>query len=223
MLFRKRRSRREEDRVWSTDALKFKGVCDEIREMRNAGRSVLIVAHFKDTLQNVKEVMDSENIQYETASDRWEMSDLDFWDMPEPRTVVFLSDLIVSRSDPGRRMEKRSDRRAKLHIIVVEHYPIQERDSKVASFAETLPEGTTFRFHASLEEPLMQMFGADRTFGLLTKLGWKRTEYMSNSAITEAITSGQSKIKRMAASDEHVDSQREWFYYNCPTLRDRLK
>lgn len=223
MLFKRRKSKRKEDMVWATDASRFKGICNEIGEMTSEGHACIVIAHFEDTLQNVMKAMDSEKIQYQRLADRWQMAELDFWNLEEKTTVAFLSNLTLGPRSLTHPTNERRNRSLELHVTVVEHYPIQDRDSAVLSFAETLPPGTTLRFHASLEEPLLRLFGADRTFGLLTSLGWKRTDYMSNSAITEAITSGQSRIKKVSTSDEQVGSQEEWFYYNCPTLRDRAK
>ena len=106
---------------------------------------------------------------------------------------------------------------------MVEHHPTPEVDNEVLSFLEGLPRGSTIRFHSSLDEPLLKAFGADRTLGLLSKLGWEKTGYMESPTITRAIASGQTRIKKVAISNEKVNSQREWLYYNCPTLRDRMK
>jgi hypothetical protein len=219
LLFKRKKSRREDDRVWATRAGKFEGVCDEVMHMTQTGTPVLLIAHFADTMEDAKKAMDERDIPYNLIPDRWAMARLDLHNLKAGDVIAFLSDLVVSRSSSNKRSGRQMTKDTKIHITVVEHYPIPDGDAAVLSFVEKLPPEVTVRFHASLDEPLLVAFGADRTFALLERLGWDKTGCVSNPAITRAIASGQARIKRVAASDEKVNSQREWFYYNCPILK----
>lgn len=223
LLFRRKKVRREEDRVWTTEESKLQGITEEIRKKVEEGFKVLVIAHFSDTLEKFTKAAEKNGIECDRVRDKWEMAKLDLRNSQKGKVTAFLSELVVRRKYASERSESRPAKRSAIHIAVIEHYPTPERDKVLLSFSEELPPGTTVRFHASLDEPLLKAFGADRTFALLSKLGWQKTGWMTSSAITSAIASGQEKIKKISTSDEKVNSQKEWFYYNCPQLRDRMK
>ncbi len=222
MLLKKKRMRREEDRVWATEAYKLTGICDEILREKSAGRAVLAIAHFSKTLEALQEALDAREMEYTHVEEIWDMGRLGADAIAKGELFILPSALIPS---PPRKMAASAggDSRARrVHVIVAEHYPVPEKDDVVLAYASSLPFATTVRFHASMDEPLLRAFGGDRTFGFLARLGWRKNEPISNSTITSAIASGQKRVKRVAKSDEKVSSSEEWFYYNCPQLRDRL-
>jgi len=223
LLFKKKNTKRQDDRVWATEAAKFEGISDEVIRATETGTPVLVIAHFRNTMENAIDTMERRGIQFDAVLDRWQMAQFEFVSLKPAQVLAFLSELALGQSRSGSRHRKELSAGEKLHVIMVEHYPIPDRDNEILSFSESLPRGSTIRFHSSLDESLLEAFGANRTFGLLSKLGWERTGYMENPSITKAIESGQTRIKRVAASNEKVNSQREWLYYNCPVLRDPTK
>jgi hypothetical protein len=222
MLFKKRRMKREEDRVWAKETYKFAGICDEVLEKMNAGQTVFAVAHFSKTLDTLREAVDARKVEYTLIEETWDMGRLDIETVAKGQVFILPSALIPS---PRRIIEPSLRKNApagRVHVIIAEHYPVPERDGVILAYASSLPFMTTVRFHASMDEPLLRAFGGDRTFGLLARFGWRKNEPISNHTLTSAIASGQSRIERIANSDEKVNSAEEWFYYNCPLLRDRL-
>lgn len=218
MLFRKKKTRRQDDKIWAAKTLKFNGICDEILKATKRGYMVSAVAHFERTLEELKESLDARDLKYKLFKENWDISDFDLDEIKQEgfEIVVLLSDVVFSLGQFDDRSRQASSRKRRIHIVVVEHHPLPERDEVVLSFAARLPYVTTIRFHASLDEPLMTLFGADRLASMLTRLGRSETSPVIHPMITSAIATAQKKIKKDAIGDEKVESAEDWFYYNFP-------
>jgi preprotein translocase subunit SecA len=224
MFFRKKKIKREEDRVWATKTSKFNGICDEILGETKRNIVVLTVAHFEKTLEEFRKVIDEREIQYKAFTTKWDISDFDLNKIAHEgiKTVVLLTD-VVSNPDQFKNVTwQESQQGERIHIAVVEHHPLSERDNVVLSFAECFPDIPTTRFHVSLDEPLMKIFGSEGITELIKKLGWDESSFISHKMITSAIASAQKKIKKKALGDQRVKSMEEWFYYNSPALREKI-
>ena len=218
MLFRKKRTRRQDDKTWAAKTLKFNGICDEILKATKRNYMVLAVAHFERTLEELKEILDARDLKYRLFKESWDISDFDLDEIKQEgfEIVVLLSDVVSSLGQFDDRSRQASSSKRRIHIVVVEHHPLLEKDELVLSFAASLPYVTTVCFHASLDEPLMKLFGADRLASMLTRLGRSETSPVTHPMITSAIAAAQKKIKKEAIGDERAESAEDWFYYNFP-------
>jgi preprotein translocase subunit SecA len=221
MLFRKKNAKRYDDRVWTAEVYKFQGICDEILEEMANRRTVIALAHFEKTMEKLNEAIKARGIQHDESTDSWEVAQVVSSASAEPRLLAILSELLPGPEQISQMPEGEHSSETRVHMVVAEHYPLPEGDARILTYAEKLPFYSTVRFHASLDEPLLKAFGADRTFSLLSRFGWKKDKPLSNSKVTSAIASGQARVKKVSIADERVSSQDEWFHYNCPTSRNR--
>jgi hypothetical protein len=58
-LFFKKRVQREDDRIWMTTDLKWKGIVDDVLRERGEAVFILVVAHFKKTAAELKKQFQS--------------------------------------------------------------------------------------------------------------------------------------------------------------------
>ena len=217
MFFRRNqkphRTEREDDKIWAAKASRLKGIYEEIAQKLKEKCPVLVIAHFEKSMAELRLSLEEKNLKFKMAR-----SDRDLFPLEETKLILLLSENIsgpsgVSSSWPGNETLKDG----KLHILVVEHHPLAERDQAVISFADHLPWASTVCFHASLDEPLLKMFGAESILGLLKTLGLDESQCMSHSLVTSAIAKAQKKIKKPALGDQRVASMEEWFSYNYPS------
>jgi preprotein translocase subunit SecA len=225
MLFRKKKTRRQDDKIWATKTLRLNGICDEILKEMDRSYMVMILAHFERTLEELKEALDARGLKYKLFKENWDISDFDLDGIKQEgfEIVILLSDVVSSLGQFGDSSKQASSRKRRVHIVIVEHHPLPERDEVVLSLAAHLPYVTTIRFHASLDEPLMTLFGADRLASMLTRLGRSETSPVIHPMITSAIATAQKKIEKDAIGDERVESAEDWFYYNFPPSRGRMR
>ena len=214
---------RSVDKVWATKRLKYNGICDDIVKKVNEVFYVLLIVHFEKTLEELRKVVDQQEIRYEVFKTSWDISNFNMHRLKREKKkyAVLLSDILPELMRYDRLSRQTDTKGKKIHIIVAEHYPIPKRDKNILSYAAQLSQFTTISFHSALDEPLMALFGQS-TIDLLKKLGWNETMPMAHSMITKAINEAQRKIREQSIGDQRVHSQEEWFYYNCPQSRARL-
>lgn len=225
MLFRKKKTRRQDDRIWAAKTLKLSGICDEILKATKRNHMVLAVAHFERTLEELREILDARGLKHKVFMESWDISGFDLDEIKQEgfQIVVLLSDVLSSLGQLDDRSRQVGPEKWRIHIVIVEHHPLPERDERILSFAARLPYAATICFHASLDEPLMKVFGADRLASMLTRLGRSETSPVIHPMITSAIAAAQKKIKKEAIGDERVESAEDWFYYNFPRARKRMR
>jgi preprotein translocase subunit SecA len=225
MFFKKRKFKKEDDRVWATKTSKFNGICDEILEETGKDIIVLTIAHFEKTLEEMTKNFNERDIKYKSFTSKWDISDFDLSKITQEgiKAIVLLTN-VVSNPDQFKNVTwQDSQKGERIHIAVVEHHPLAERDETVLLFAECFQNIPTIRFHVSLDEPIMKIFGSEGITELIKKLGWDENSFISHKMITSAIASAQKKIKKKALGDQRVKSMEEWFYYNSPALREKIK
>jgi preprotein translocase subunit SecA len=213
------------DKIWATKRLKYCGINDEILKKLNEVFFVLLIVHFEETLQDLTKIINTQELQYKLFRTSWDISNFNINRLAKAETkyAVLLSDILseLMRYD---RFSRQTDMKGKkIHIVGAERYPIPERDNTILLYAAQLSQFTTVSFHAALDEPMMRLFGSDSITGLVKKLGWNEKTFIAHPMITKAINDIQRKIKRQSIGDQSVHSQEEWFYYNCPQSRDRLR
>jgi len=224
------------DKIWATKRLKYCGINDEILKKLNEVFFVLLIVHFEETLQDLIKIINTQELQYKLFRTSWDISNFNINRLAKAETkyAVLLSDILseLMRYD---RFSRQTDMKGKkIHIVGAERYPIPERDNTILLYAAQLSQFTTVSFHAALDEPtvsfhaaldepMMKLYGAESTTRLLKRLGWNKETSIAHPMIAKAINEVQRKIKRQSTGDQRVNSQEEWFYYNCPQSRDRLR
>ncbi len=213
------------DKIWATKGLKYKGIGDETLKKMNEVFYILLIVHFEKTLGELRKVIDRQKMHYEVFKTTWDLSNFTINRLAQDgiKYAVLLSDILPELMRYERLSKQMYTKGKKIHIVVAERYPIPERDNKILSYAAQLSQFTTVSFHTALDEPMMRLFGSDSIAGLVKKLGWNEATFTAHPMITKAITEIQRKIKRQSIGDQRVRSQEEWFYYNFPQSRDRLK
>lgn len=186
---------------------------------------MLLIVHFEETLQYLIKIINTQELQYKLFRTSWDISNFNINRLAKAETkyAVLLSDILseLMRYD---RFSRQTDMKGKkIHIVGAERYPIPERDNTILLYAAQLSQFTTVSFHAALDEPMMKLYGAESTTRLLKRLGWNKETSIAHPMIAKAINEVQRKIKRQSTGDQRVNSQEEWFYYNCPQSRDRLR
>ncbi len=213
------------DKVWATKKLKYRGIAEEIQKKVSDVFFVLVIVHFEETLGELTKVTNTQDLRYKLFKTSWDISHFNITRLKKDglQYAVLSSDILseLMRYDESSRHTDMKEK--KIHIIAAEHYPLSERDESILSYAVQLSHFSTVSFHSALDEPLLKSFGSESISGLLKKLTWNNQASISHSAITKAITEVQRKIKKQSIGDQHVGSMKDWFYYNYPQSRDKMK
>ncbi len=103
-------------------------------------------------------------------------------------------------------------------FLFAEHHPHFSYEETVIHEIENMcgENKPSIRFYASLEDPLMQRFGAENIIGMMKKMGMKEDEVISHAMVTKSIVRAQEKIANKVPSIVTAKSQEEWMNVNLP-------
>jgi preprotein translocase subunit SecA len=194
-----------DDKVWFDESLKLAQICEEVRTLQTAGRSVLVLSHFEATLSRLAASLNAQGIRHER------FASLNPSDLCLSAAKVWLGSARAFRVTHELTAQITA---ASLEIIVAEHYPLQSEDQEVANAARKLSCTAQLCFYFSLDDPLMQHFGSDSIKALFERLGIDKSECISHHLINTAIRTAQEKIERKVGKSVLTHSAEDWFKYN---------
>ena len=113
-----------------------------------------------------------------------------------------------------------------LHILGTERHEARRIDNQLRGRAGRQGDPGSSRFHLSLEDDLMRIFGSDRIAGLMQRLGMEEGIPIEHGMVTKAIERAQKQVeaqnfsvrKHLLEYDDVMNKQRENMY----TLRREL-
>jgi len=198
---------RDEDRVWRTAQARLAAV------VREAGEAdpVLVVAHFRDTLEALERLFAAQGLRCRTFIDRIMGAAL-----AKPSGIAAADGIALALAEALPAGAPAAGRDPEALVIVAEHHFVPARDEHVAAYCRALPLRTRLRFHESLDTPLLAAFMTDAMQRLLGQLGLPETECIEHAMVTRAIRNAQDKLAGAATGDRAADSAQAWARLNLP-------
>lgn len=217
-LFGKRRkAKREDDKVWLTSQARWNGICAAVRE---SGQGALIVAHFEESLNYIASALDAHRIPFEKAIETMDRSLITDWITgagaglrPAPAGGMVLLTLSELLPDPAY-LPTDSGSKASARLLVIERHPLRVRDAQIDAFADALPRSTTLEYHIALDDPLMRLFGSDQVAGMFRMMNVGDEMPIGSSMLNKSIEAAQQKIEKRVSGDVRTASAEDWFRLN---------
>jgi preprotein translocase subunit SecA len=195
--------------VWLTRDAMWTGVLADVAGARRDGSAVVLVAHFRDTLEELYRRLEAAGVPVRASAGTLDAGRLGGGDDAEIPLVR--SDALAFA---GRAPDGRPD--GWLRVVVVERYPLRSREDAIERAAAAVP-GARVVYHCSLDDELLQAFASDKLRDLMTRLGQRPDESISHPMIERAVRNAQAQLgKTGAAQDASADSVRQWFAVNRP-------
>ncbi|MFC1592071.1 SEC-C metal-binding domain-containing protein [Thermodesulfobacteriota bacterium] len=126
--------------------------------------------------------------------------------------------------DPEKKGEKKTGCRKNipcgLHIIGTERHDSRRIDRQLRGRSARQGDPGSSRFHLSLEDDLLRIFGAERISKIMDRLGMEEDQPIEHNLITRAIENAQSRVeahnfdirKHLLEYDDVMNKQREIIY-----------
>ena len=211
LTHRFRRSPAPRGLVWPTREAMWSGVLVDVSRTRAEGTAVVLVGHFRDTIEELFRRLREAGVPARTGAGTLDVGRL---------ASGADAEVPIVRSDGlafgGRVPEGRPD--GWLRVIVAERYPLRGREDAVERAVASVRGGRVV-YHGSLDDELLEEFGAPRMRELLARLGQAPDESLEHPMIERAIRNAQRKLDRTVAHDASADSARQWFAVNRPKPR----
>ncbi|PKP02850.1 MAG: preprotein translocase subunit SecA [Bacteroidetes bacterium HGW-Bacteroidetes-9] len=208
-----------EDLVYKTKREKFNAVADEIVDMVNKGRPVLVGTTSVETSELLSRTLTLRKIKHNVLNAKLHQREADIVaEAGRAGTVTIATNMAGRGTDiklgPGVKEA------GGLAIIGTERHESRRVDRQLRGRAGRQGDPGSSQFFVALEDDLMRMFGSERIAGIMDRLGLKEGEVIQHSMITKSIERAQKKVeennfgirKRLLEYDDVMNSQREVIY-----------
>lgn len=195
--------------VWQTSASRSRAVAEELAEHIGAGRSVLLLAHFPDTLAALAPNLLGENLPHEPISNG--LTPESALRATRPPRVLFG---LVRNLKPAEFPEPEAPE-SPLPVLLMERHFLRRHDDRVTEFARGLGGRAAVAVHNSFDDPCIKMFVGDWVPNALKQLGIEPDEAIDSGMVNRRIRRAQDKIaSRVREEDLPADSPAEWWRLN---------
>jgi preprotein translocase subunit SecA len=209
----------KQDLVYKTKREKYKAVIDEIENLRNAGRPVLVGTTSVEISELLGRMLQQKKIPHNVLNAKQHSREA------QVVAEAGLSGAVtIATNMAGRGTDIKLGPGVKeaggLAIIGTERHESRRVDRQLRGRAGRQGDPGTSQFYVSLEDDLMRMFGSERIASLMDKLGYKEGDVIQHSMISNSIQRAQKKVeennfgirKRLLEYDDVMNKQRNVVY-----------
>ncbi len=209
----------EEDVVYKTAREKYNAVADEIVRLRDLGRPVLVGTTSVENSEILSRLLRLRNLPHNVLNAKQHQREAEIVAQAGHSGMVTIATNMAGR---GTDIKLTPEVKAAggLAIIGTERHESRRVDRQLRGRAGRQGDPGSSQFFVSLEDPLMRMFGSDRTAAIMDRMGLKEGEMIQHSMITKSIERAQKKVeennfgirKRLLDYDEIMNAQRKVVY-----------
>mgnify|MGYP000483165423 CR=1 FL=1 len=208
-----------EDKVYKTVREKFNAVVDEINELTEAGRPVLVGTTSVEISEVLSRMLTLKKIKHQVLNAKQHAKEAEVVaEAGKPSTVTIATNMAGRGTDI--KLTPEAKKAGGLAIIGTERHESRRVDRQLRGRAGRQGDVGSSQFFVSLEDNLMRLFGSERIAKLMDRMGLEEGEVIQHSMITKSIERAQKKVeennfgvrKRLLEYDDVMNSQREVVY-----------
>jgi preprotein translocase subunit SecA len=218
-----------EDRVYRTEPEKWQAIIDEIKEISDAGRPVLVGTTSVEKSEMLSQLLKRKyGVEHEVLNAKYherEAQIIALAGMQHQNTHgETVGNVTIATNMAGRgtdiKLAKGAHESGGLHVIGTERHTARRIDNQLRGRGGRQGDPGSSRFYVSLQDDLMKMFMNDWTINMLKRIGMEEGQAIEHSSITKGIIRAQKKVeernflarKNLLEYDEVMDHQRTTFY-----------
>ena len=209
----------KEDLVFKTKREKYNAVIDEVTNLSEAGRPVLIGTTSVEISELLGKMLSIRKIPHNVLNAKQHKREADIVAEAGNAGQVTIATNMAGRgtdiklSDPVKAA-------GGLAIVGTERHDSRRVDRQLRGRAGRQGDPGSSQFYVSLEDNLMRLFGSERIAKMMDKMGLKEGEVIQHSMISKSIERAQKKVeenqfgvrKRLLEYDDVMNAQREVVY-----------
>ncbi|MGB5930449.1 MAG: preprotein translocase subunit SecA, partial [Cyclobacteriaceae bacterium] len=208
-----------QDKVYRSVREKFNAVVDEVVELTENGRPVLVGTTSVEISELLSRMLNLRKIKHQVLNAKQHAREADVVaEAGKPGTVTIATNMAGRGTDI--KLTSESKEAGGLAIIGTERHESRRVDRQLRGRAGRQGDPGSSQFFVSLEDNLMRLFGSDRIAKIMDRLGLEEGEVIQHSMITKSIERAQKKVeennfgtrKRLLEYDDVMNSQREVIY-----------
>ena len=208
-----------EDKVYKTVREKYNAVAQEIQEMVEGGRPVLVGTTSVENSELLSRMLTIRKIQHNVLNAKHHAREAEI--VAEAGQA---SKVTIATNMAGRGTDIKLSSEAKtsggLAIIGTERHESRRVDRQLRGRAGRQGDVGSSQFFLSLDDDLMRKFGSDRIAKVMDRMGMEEGEVIQHSMITSSVERAQKKVeennfgirKRLLEYDDVMNYQRNAIY-----------
>lgn len=208
-----------EDLVFKTAREKYNAVIDEIVQLSNAGRPVLVGTTSVDVSEKLSRMLNLRNIDHNVLNAKQHQREAEIVTAAGQPGAVTIATNMAGRGTDIKLGQGVKDAGG-LAIIGTERHDSRRVDRQLRGRAGRQGDPGSSQFYVSLEDNLMRLFHSERIAKAMDRLGHKEGEVIQHSMVTKSIERAQKKVeennfgirKRLLEYDDVMNIQREAIY-----------
>jgi preprotein translocase subunit SecA len=227
------------DLIYRTEHAKFEAVADEINDLRQEGRPVLVGTVSIEKSEYLSDLLTRRGIEHQVLNAKQHEKEAGIVAQAGHYGAVTIAtnmagrgtDIVLGGKPEGRdeqEWQSEHDRVVEaggLAIIGTERHESRRIDNQLRGRSGRQGDPGSSRFYLSLEDDIMRRFAPDWLPGMMAKLGMEEDMPIESRWVSKAIETAQTKVeghnfdirKHVVDYDDVMNTQRDFIY------RDRRK
>ena len=208
-----------DDRLYKTNREKYNAVIEEIQEMINQGRPVLVGTTSVEISELLAKMLTMRHIPHNVLNAKLHQHEADIVAKAGlSKTVTIATNMAGRGTDIKLSPEVKAA--GGLAIIGTERHESRRVDRQLRGRAGRQGDPGSSVFYVSLEDKLMRLFASERIARVMDRLGIEDGERIESSLMSKSIERAQKKVeennfgirKRLLEYDDVMNKQREIIY-----------
>ncbi len=207
------------DRVYKTKREKYKAVIEEIEQMVQAGRPVLVGTTSVEISEMLSKMLTMRKITHNVLNAKRHQKEAEIVAQAGQSSNVTIATNMAGRGTDIK-LSAEVKEAGGLAIIGTERHESRRVDRQLRGRAGRQGDPGSSVFFVSLEDDLMRLFSSDRIAGVMDRLGFKEGEMIEHKMISNSIERAQKKVeennfgirKRLLEYDDVMNKQRTVVY-----------
>lgn len=207
------------DRIYKTAREKYAAVIDEIEDLRNQGRPVLVGTTSVEISELLSRMLKLRNIPHNVLNAKLHQKEAEIVAQAGQSGMVTIATNMAGRGTDIK-LSPEVKAAGGLAIIGTERHESRRVDRQLRGRSGRQGDPGSSVFFISLEDHLMRLFASDRLANMMDKLGFQEGEVLEHKMLTNAVERAQKKVeennfgirKRLLEYDDVMNSQREVIY-----------
>jgi preprotein translocase subunit SecA len=208
-----------DDLVFKTEREKFNAVIEEIVELSNAGRPVLVGTTSVDVSEKLSRMLKLRKLDHNVLNAKQHQREAEVVaEAGKPGKVTIATNMAGRGTDI--KISQQVKDAGGLAIIGTERHDSRRVDRQLRGRAGRQGDPGSSQFYVSLEDNLMRLFQSERIAKLMDRMGHQDGDVIQHSMVSKSIERAQKKVeennfgirKRLLEYDDVMNIQREAIY-----------
>ena len=207
------------DRIYKTKREKYNAVIEEVSDLIEAGRPVLVGTTSVEISELLSRMLNMRKIAHNVLNAKLHQREADIVAQAGHKGMVTIATNMAGR---GTDIKLSAEVKAAggLAIIGTERHESRRVDRQLRGRSGRQGDPGSSVFFVSLEDDLMRLFASEKIAGLMDRMGFKEGEVLEHSMLSKSVERAQKKVeennfgirKRLLEYDDVMNSQRTVIY-----------